>query len=243
MGELRETINELFNLQSNKLFRTIKGLTVAPGNTIRTFAGGDRATFIHPFTYLMTFIGISLFLGTMIPTAPSLQKDILDSENKVQELSSRNELSLKEKKDLEYEIFTLEVAKYIKSENGKRHNTYISLFLFSIIHVLVFRNLKFGFKKNIWFSFLVSGHNYLIFSVLLCPLGFFLWHLDFNLEIYIVAIVIYIIYQSWAACQFYEISFSRALKKNIFNSLICFTIQLLFGLILVVSYQYYIYKL
>ena len=29
MGELRETINELFNLQGNKLFRTIKGLTVA----------------------------------------------------------------------------------------------------------------------------------------------------------------------------------------------------------------------
>ena len=41
MGELRETINELFNLQGNKLFRTIKGLTVAPGNTIRTFAEGD----------------------------------------------------------------------------------------------------------------------------------------------------------------------------------------------------------
>ena len=77
MGEIRETINELFNLQGNKLFRTIKGLTVAPGNTIRTFAGGDRATFLHPFTYLMTFVGISLFLGTMIPIAPSIQKDIL----------------------------------------------------------------------------------------------------------------------------------------------------------------------
>ena len=29
MGELRETINELFNYQGNKLL-TIKGLTVAP---------------------------------------------------------------------------------------------------------------------------------------------------------------------------------------------------------------------
>ena len=243
MGELRETINELFNLQSNKLFRTIKGLTVAPGNTIRTFAGGDRATFLHPFTYLMTFIGISLFLGTMIPTAPSLQKDILDSENKVQELSSRNDLSLKEKKDLEYENFTLEVGKYIKSEKGKRHNTYTSLFLFSIIHVLVFRNLKFGLKKNIWFSFSVSGHNHLIFSVLIFPLEFFLVGLDIHFVFYIVTLVLHQIYQSWAACQYYEISFLRALKKNIFNYLIGFAITLLFGLLFVVSYKYYIYKL
>ena len=49
MGELRETINELLNLQSNKLFRTLKGLTVDPGNTIRTFAEGDRTTFFTSF--------------------------------------------------------------------------------------------------------------------------------------------------------------------------------------------------
>ena len=35
MGELRETINELFNLQGNKLFRTIKGLTVDPGGFVK----------------------------------------------------------------------------------------------------------------------------------------------------------------------------------------------------------------
>ena len=66
MGELRETINELFNLQGNKLFRTIKGLTVAPGNTIRTFAEGDRTTFLHPFTYALTFIGLMVFFLSMV---------------------------------------------------------------------------------------------------------------------------------------------------------------------------------
>ena len=109
--------------------------------------------------------------------------------------------------------------------------------------MLVFRNLKFGLKKNIWFSFLVAGHAYLIFSVLIFPLEFFLLHLDFHYEFFIVTLILHQIYQSWAACQYYEISFLRALKKNIFNYLICFTIQLLFGLLLVVSYQYYIYKL
>ena len=77
MGELRETINELFNLQGNKLFRTIKGLTVAPGNTVRTFAEGDRTTFLHPFTYALTLIGISIYNPhwlCQILQLPNLQK-------------------------------------------------------------------------------------------------------------------------------------------------------------------------
>ncbi len=66
MGELRETINELFNLQGNKLLWTIKDLTVAPSNTIRTFSEGDRTTLLHPFTYTLTFIGLLVFFLSMI---------------------------------------------------------------------------------------------------------------------------------------------------------------------------------
>ena len=242
MGEIRETINELFNLQGNKLFRTIKGLTVDPGGTIRTFAEGDRTTFLHPFTYLMTLVGISLFLASIIPTASRFQNSISEQENKVQEFNSRNELTLKEKKDLEYENFILELEIYASSEKGKRHNAYFSLFLSTIIHVLVFRNLKFGFKKNIWFSFLVSGHN-CFFYFLLFPFEFFLNSLDLSLQFTTLSIVTYWIYKSWAASQYYEISFLRALKKNIFNFLIGSTITVLIFLLFVVSYQYYVYKL
>jgi len=48
MSEFKETVGELFNLQGNKFFRTIRGLTIAPGDTIRAFAAGDRKSFyIH----------------------------------------------------------------------------------------------------------------------------------------------------------------------------------------------------
>ena len=93
MGELRETINELFNLQGNKLFRTIKGLTVAPGNTIRTFAEGDRTTFLHPFTYALTLIGIAVFIIPLV--MPDIE--ITKSSKKIEQQQIIKENGVKKK--------------------------------------------------------------------------------------------------------------------------------------------------
>ena len=83
MSEFKETLSELFNLQGNKFFRTIRGLTIAPGDTIRAFAAGDRKSFLHPFTYALTLIGISLFLGNFA-TADHSNQLIIDVQNKTE---------------------------------------------------------------------------------------------------------------------------------------------------------------
>ena len=103
MGELRETINELFNLQGNKLFRTIKGLTVAPGNTIRTFAEGDRTTFLHPFTYALTFIGLMVFLLSMFNSELEFTEEKrLERQEAIENLSQKESLTDKEKGVLKF---------------------------------------------------------------------------------------------------------------------------------------------
>ena len=109
MGELRENINELFNLQGNKLFRTIKGLTVDPGGTIRTFASGDRKKFLHPFTYAITILGISIFLNSFIDNTPEFSKNTsLKSQSTIKKLEEKEVLSEKEEKRLMFEKFMTE---------------------------------------------------------------------------------------------------------------------------------------
>ena len=99
MSEFRETINELFNLQSNKLFRTIKGLTVDPGGTIRTFASGDRKKILAPFTYAITIIGISIFLNSFIDHNPKFNENtLLKSQSTIKKLEDKEVLSEKEGK-------------------------------------------------------------------------------------------------------------------------------------------------
>ena len=223
MGELRETINELFNLQSNKLFRTIKGLTVAPGNTIRTFAEGDRTTFLHPFTYVITILGISIFLNSFIDNTPEFSKNTsLKSQSTIKKLEEKDVLSEKEEKLLMFQKF---MTKYFSQSEGSeaekttKYSTYIAFFFMSLIHLLVYKNLKFGFKKNIWFSFYIFG-NASFLALLFLPFLFIFKDGIGYLIVTLLIVTLSSIYQAWSASKYYEISIWRALKKYLFSLLL-----------------------
>ena len=243
MGELRETINELFNLQSNKLFRTIKGLTVAPGNTIRTFAEGDRTTFLHPFTYALTLIGISLFIGNFA----SVDRDrlLLDVHNKTahnteQFLKQENALekfkdsddSLHKKKSQsklpellkEYEFGTPAYNKLVQ---------YLGFFIVSIVHLLVFKNLGFGLKKNGWFIFYAYSHV-IFLTNLLSPLSFISSNTVYLYIIGLLSFVIGLSFQIWSITEYYEITFGRAIKKYFFCILLTFSLLIVIGIAFVI---------
>ena len=217
MGELRETINELFNLQGNKLFRTIKGLTVAPGNTIRTFAEGDRTTFLHPFTYALTLIGIMVFLIPLVmPDTAITKSSKIEQQKIIKEYGAMKEIS-------EHEMGRLKMAEFFQEyaygNDIQKYTQYVSFILISIIHLLVYKNIGFGLKKNSWYIFYVYPHVMILtmpFAILYSIAESILYFslLSFGMT------VITAIFQSWAASQFYEISFGRAIKKFIFSYLI-----------------------
>ena len=241
MGELRETINELFNLQGNKLFRTIKGLTVDPGGTIRTFASGDRKKFLHPFTYAITILGISIFLNSFIDYNPEFSKNTaLKSQSTIKKLEEKDVLSEKEEKLLMFQKFMTE---YFQSESSEREKTikysnYIAFFLISLIHLLVYKNLKFGFKKNIWFSFYIFGNTSFL-SLFFYPFLFIFKEGKIYLIVTLLIVTLSSIYQAWSASKYYEISFWRALKKYLFSFLlIIFSITLVYILFFICLLAY-----
>ena len=229
MGELRETINELFNLQGNKLFRTIKGLTVAPGNTIRTFAEGDRTTFLHPFTYALTFIGLLVFFLSMVNSELEFTEEKrLERQEAIENLSQKESLTDKEKVVLKfyqlYENYGLETPGF------EKFMQYFSFFLFSISHLFVFKNLGYGLKKNAWFIFYTYAHITL-FTIITFPLFFFTaGNATITLILYIIAIILTGSYQAWSALQYYEITIGRAIKKYVFIVLIFFPLILIVGI-------------
>ncbi|MBF36380.1 MAG: hypothetical protein CL838_04245 [Crocinitomicaceae bacterium] len=241
MGELRENINELFNLQGNKLFRTIKGLTVDPGGTIRTFASGDRKKFLHPFTYAITILGISIFLNSFIDNTPeSLKNTSLKSQSTIKKLEEKEVLSEKEEKRLMFEKFMTE---YFQSEGSEREktnkfSTYLGFFLMSLIHLLVYKNLKFGLKKNIWFSFYIFG-NASFLALLFLPFLFIFTDGIGNLIVNLLIVTLSSIYQAWSASKYYEISIWRALKKYLFSFLLLiFSITLVYILFFICLLAY-----
>ena len=243
MGELRETLNELFNLQGNKLFRTIKGLTVAPGNTIRTFAEGDRTTFLHPFTYALTFIGISLFIGNFASADhDSLLLDVhnktkqnteqfLKQENALEKFKDSNDISNKKINQSklpefieEYEFGTPAYNKLVQ---------YLAFFIASIVHLLVFKNLGFGLKKNGWFIFYAYSHV-IFLTNLLAPLSFISSNTVYLSIIGLLSFVIGVSFQIWSTTEYYEITFGRAIKKYFFCILLTFSLIIVIGIAFVI---------
>ncbi len=49
--EVKEVAGEIIGLESNKVFRTIKDLTIKPGEVIATYGEGDRQKYISPVVY------------------------------------------------------------------------------------------------------------------------------------------------------------------------------------------------
>ena len=223
MGELRETINELFNLQSNKLFRTIKGLTVAPGNTIRTFAEGDRTIFLHPFTYSLTLIGVVVFLLSMVnPEFEITKEQRLERQETIENLSQKESLTEGEETQLKwaqlYEKYGAETAGF------RKFSQYFAFFFISIIHLFVYKNLGYGLKKNAWYIFYTYSHITL-FSIITFPVMFFnAGNITVTLILSIMGMILTISYQAWSAHQYYEITIGRAIKKYVFTLLISFSL-------------------
>lgn len=234
MSEFKETVGELFNLQGNKFFRTIRGLTIAPGDTIRAFAGGDRKSFMHPFTYAITLIGISLFLSSFINQKPSsfIEEYSSTQQEIIQKYENKNDLNEFQKSKIKFNKFFISFTDTLLSKsvytNVVKYSEYCLFFIISLLHLLVYKNLKFGFKKNVWYSFYFLGHIQLI-SILTIP--FYLIFSETYNPIAFFGFLITLVFSAWMAGSYYEISFIRGLKKNVFIYLILTLNLILFSIV------------
>ena len=116
-------------------------------------------------------------------------------------------------------------------------------FMVSLIQLLVFKNLKFGLKKNTWYNFYVYGNSILITLPLNLCYIFFVGddYLTIVLIIGIISFLLGLIYQIWAASQYYEISILRALKKYFFIYIfvaIFYILLVIISTIVMISYLY-----
>lgn len=233
MSELKETINELFNLEGNKFFRTIKGLTVAPGNTIRTFSEGDRNAFLHPFTYVITILGISIFLSSYVLVEFDYsKKQNIELENEIQILSQKEDLSKRQNSQLVLDKAFKNWMDFTRL--NRKILFYFFFFVVSLCHLLIYRNVKFGLKKNAWFIFYVYGH-YNLFSIPILVMTYYLPILGT-----IISSSLLFVYLVWSSFQYYQISLWRSIKKTTLNTLLSFAFYLFFLILSIIGYFIYV---
>jgi len=223
MSEVKEIANDFFGLENNKVTKTIIHLTKFPGKTIRDYCVNQNKNYLRPFSYLFAVIGIYVFFQSVFPNPYEEKK------NKQKEVEYNEKINKIDKTHPQYTFevkfhrFQLALDKFLRGQYG----AYALAFLMTLMHLLVFKNLRESLKNNVWFTIFVFAQTSLFQFFLGLPL-YFSTNSKFMLIGFSVVYTITISYRIWACKQFYAISWKRAILKNIF-------MYLLIGLLLVIS--------
>ncbi len=120
-----------------------------------------------------------------------------------------------------------------------KYSQYFIFFILSLLHLLVYKNLNFGLKKNVWFIFYVFGHIQIL-GILTFPLEAYFSDDDFSLLfLFLIANIFILFFYTWAVSNYYEISFMRGLKKNLFTYL--FSTMIILMVIAMISFVIYFF--
>ena len=65
-NELKDVTKELVGLEDNKLFRTLRGLTVLPGQTIKGYCRDDKKKFLAPIVYFIGVTALEMYIASFI---------------------------------------------------------------------------------------------------------------------------------------------------------------------------------
>ena len=214
MSEVKEVVKDVFGFQ-NRVSKTIIDLTLRPGKAIRDFCEGNKSNYLRPFPYLFAIIGVAFFLNTQFPNK-NVQKIHKEQEIAYQkQIDGIDKTSKKFLRAQKSHNFTLAINKAIQTQ----YFAYFNVFLMTIFHLLVFKNMGESLKKNVWLSVFILSQIIFFSFFISFPFNFTLN--SFLIKIgYFLAFIPPFLYRVWVCKQFYKISFLRSLKKNIYVYLI-----------------------
>ncbi|MDG1841541.1 MAG: DUF3667 domain-containing protein [Crocinitomicaceae bacterium] len=230
MGELKEITSEIFGLENNKALKTIIDLTLKPGKTIRTYCNEKNKTYLRPFSYLFAVIGLTVLIGQFVPNA------YLESINKNRETEYNQKLNKidKNSKNYQFEVKNHNFQQNFNHFLSTQYGQYAFAVLITIIHLLIFKNLKEGLKNNVWFTVFCFSHTSFFGLIITTPLSFFQnISIDFTAVFFTYIAVFF--YRIWACKQFYQISWKRSIIKNMFIYLLIFLFIVIFMFVAIIS--------
>ena len=64
-GEIAEVARELIGWEDNKLFNTLKDLTLRPGEMARSYCNGETNMYLSPMAYFLGVTGLMAYLSSV----------------------------------------------------------------------------------------------------------------------------------------------------------------------------------
>ncbi|CAN5455686.1 hypothetical protein BH09BAC3_BH09BAC3_15170 [soil metagenome] len=215
-NELKDVTKEILGWEDNKLFRTLKHLTTAPGLINAEYCRGDKQKYLSPIVYFFGVTALETFIATKIGLF-----DFMLEQNRQ---SILNGLS-----DPRVASAGFDSSKIIENVNSNFSFFFSELgqkiFLIPLLLLLTwffYREYNKSLKENTWFALYALGH-----ATLLSLPFMLLWYLTKNLILMSAfPFLIAFVYWVWASKQFYNLKLGTALLLRFLMMLVA---QLIMG--------------
>lgn len=202
-NEVKEVATEIIGLEGNKIFRTVIDLTLRPGTTIAEYCRGETQKYLAPVVY---YFGVSTVVF-YFQTITGLHEAVKSAEGW---------------KTLFAKFGVTLVSEKVDSVVSLVFNpTVLNILMLPVMLLgtwVVFRKCNPSFKMNSWFTIFVAGHSAIFF---LPPV---LLYLLPNKNPFLVVTTMLsfgvIVYFIWAARQFYQLPWGKAILLSLLRVLI-----------------------
>jgi hypothetical protein len=199
-NEIKEVTQELVGWENNKVVKTIRDLSVKPGETIKAYCDQGNQMYLSPIVYFCAVTAVETFIANAIGLYDHMMKQNLDELTK----------SLSDPviaKMFNTDSVTLQVNNFLSffvSEVGQK---IIIIPILLLLTWAFYNKFNRSFKQNSWFALFTLGH-----ATLLCIPLMAVWYFSNSLALYsVIALVCIFVYWVWASKTFYELKLGKAI--------------------------------
>lgn len=207
-NELKEVTKEFIGWEDNKLFRTLRGLTILPGQTTKDYCNGEKQKYLSPFVYFVGVTAVETYIASIIGLYDSIvEKSLEDLKLTTSDSTLNRFFDTGKVSEKVYGYLS-----FITSETGQK---ILIVPLFLLLTWLFYRKFNRSFKQNSWFALYTLGH-----STLLAIPVMLIWYLSKDLLLYLnVSMILIFIYWVWSSKQFYDLTLGKAIVIRFFMTI------------------------
>ena len=197
-NELKEVTKEIIGWEDNRLFRTIKSLTINPGKVISEYCKGEKQKYLSPVIYFFGVTAIETYIASASGLYDLMLKEKLES---IRKSLSDSKLNI----DASSAVDRMNTAfSFFFGEIGQKM---IIIPLLLILTWLFYRKHNKSFKENSWFALYTLGHATLLSIPLMA-----IWYVTSDMLVFTAfSFIIPLVYWIWASRQFYKLKLGRAI--------------------------------
>jgi len=213
-NELKEVTKELTGWD-NKIFTTLKHLTIKPGQMVTDYCSGKKDGYLSPVVYYFGVTALETYVVTKIGLLDALMKDVQDS--------------MKEAAPTGIPDKVIDTLSFLNSEIGQKI-FYLPILLLATW--FVYKRFNRSFAQNSWFTLFILGHT----TLLTMPLMLY-WYFFRELDSYTYIVLAFqISYWVWASRIFFNLSIGKAILLKLLNLILAMLIISISGIAITMIY-------